>query len=489
MNIRTLPYWVLSILGFTFLFFLGFPFGHHNESYLWIVRLTNTDLLDVLTKHLVAENFRPLGTAFAWITLELSNGKLYLQQLCNWLLALAAWSIVFFFSSAKALFGLIAFIVGGAFFSGYIYLFHLHGVFYGPLLVYISILIFFSSKSHTSLRKTIVLFLLTLFISLFHPFALFIYGFFLIGYYSELAKKLNRQEVTINAILFILTIIAYWLLLPSFHPKSTTIILRGLLTTYQMVEINIALSILAYILSLLMLSTIDMSKKRLLLWGIIFTILSCIFFFYDIPVLLLWIGMALIKSIILRQWRITSMILACMLLAAATGTGTPTYSVFVLMICSFMFAFRFNKLEEFLLTHKRIPYLFICCLIVLLYSLKSGAQIPIMSNVLNPILAEQEKTQQLEKIINWNKNATFPPKHLILFDPAGKPISSSNAIERKHRPPTQQNYLDAFLREFLPPMSNDSSSFIITFGDKYIKNKEVVFSVPGRWNGAALVFR
>ena len=129
------------------------------------------------------------------------------------------------------------------------------------------------------------------------------------------------------------------------------------------------------------------------------------------------------------------------------------------------------------------------CLIVLLYFLKNGVHIPIVSKVVNPILAEQEKTWQLETIIKWNKNSAFSPKHLKLFDSAEDPSSSSNAIDRKYRAPTRQEYLDVFVREYSPAIPNDSSSFVITFGDKHIKDKEPVFSVPGRWNGTALVFQ
>jgi hypothetical protein len=491
MNIRTLTNYVLSILGFTFLFFLGFPFGNHNESYLMVVQLKGMSLLDVLTKQVQpVVNFRPLGNALAWITFEISSGKIYLQQLFNWLLALVAWSIVFFSSKEKAFFSIIAFVVGFAFFPGYIYLFHLHGVFYSPLLIYISILIFLSSRPHTSLRDSIILFLLTLFISLFHPYALFIYAFFLIGLSLELFKESNYRPVRTNAILFFLTIIAYRFLLPSFQPNSITTILNGFLATYQMVEINKGISVIVYILSILALSTIDMPKRRLLSGGVILTILSLIFIFYHIPVLLLWIGTVFIKSSILRNWRLTSIILSCTVFSIASGTGSPTYSVFILMVCSYATTFRFVKFEEFLLAHIRIPYLFICTLIVLFCFLKSGVNVPIISKLLNPVQAEQEKTQQLETIIKWYQNSTFPPKKLTLFDAAENPSSSSNAIDRKHRPPTNQQYLDVFMQNSSPlAISNDPSLLYITFGDEYITNKKVIFSVPGRWNGSALVFQ
>ena len=39
------------------------------------------------------------------------------------------------------LFSLFALVAGGVFFAGYIWAFHLHGIFYGPLLLYVAALL------------------------------------------------------------------------------------------------------------------------------------------------------------------------------------------------------------------------------------------------------------------------------------------------------------------------------------------------------------
>ena len=43
---------LVSILGFSFWFWIGFPFAKHNESYAWIVQLNQMGLFDALTQRM-----------------------------------------------------------------------------------------------------------------------------------------------------------------------------------------------------------------------------------------------------------------------------------------------------------------------------------------------------------------------------------------------------------------------------------------------------
>ena len=130
-NIFSKPviYALLTITGLSCCFFLGFPFDNHNESFLWIVAFNKVSLWDTLTKQVIGiETFRPLGMATAWLGYHLS-GNIYLQQVINWLFAASAFLLLFFTARNKILFSFISFITGACFFTGYIYLFHLHDEF------------------------------------------------------------------------------------------------------------------------------------------------------------------------------------------------------------------------------------------------------------------------------------------------------------------------------------------------------------------------
>lgn len=51
---------LVSILGFSFWSWIGFPFANHNESYAWIVQLNQMGFFDALTQRMKpAKTYRP----------------------------------------------------------------------------------------------------------------------------------------------------------------------------------------------------------------------------------------------------------------------------------------------------------------------------------------------------------------------------------------------------------------------------------------------
>jgi hypothetical protein len=167
---------LLSIAGLSFWFFLGFPFANHNESYVWVVPLSRLGLLDVLSKPFgVVASFRGLGMLTAWLGYRLSGGSIYPQQVFNYLGAALAWLILFSAIKEKKLFAWESFFVGGVFFSGYIYLFHLHGVFYSPLLMFLAFLLALSiSNNGVKTSWLVISSILAAITSLYHPFAILV---------------------------------------------------------------------------------------------------------------------------------------------------------------------------------------------------------------------------------------------------------------------------------------------------------------------------
>ena len=47
---KQLPFGIMTIVGISFWFFLGFPFANHAESYMFIVQMERMKLIEVLSK-------------------------------------------------------------------------------------------------------------------------------------------------------------------------------------------------------------------------------------------------------------------------------------------------------------------------------------------------------------------------------------------------------------------------------------------------------
>lgn len=165
---------LITVLGFSFWFLLAFPFGNHNESYRWLVSLDTYGMVDWLTKWLHGSTFRPLGQLTAWATYSLSGGSTYPIQMLNYILAVLAWLLAFYAAKERRVFALLSLLAGSVFFSGYIYLFHIHGVFYSPVLILIALALQLSSREVVMPRQLLGIALLSLVISLFHPFAVLV---------------------------------------------------------------------------------------------------------------------------------------------------------------------------------------------------------------------------------------------------------------------------------------------------------------------------
>jgi hypothetical protein len=233
-------YMLLAIAGISFCFFLGFPFDNHNESYLWVALLNKASLKDVVTKKLTGgiETFRPLGMANAWLTYRLS-GNIYLQELLNWLFAIASVITVFAASGNKILFAVISFVTGMAFFAGYIYLFHLHGVFYGPFQLYTAVLLYTATRyRRLSSGMLSLISVLTIIVSLYHTFALLVFCAFLTGYLLQLSKTEKIIQFARLIILILIAIVSISFFLQSKEMKSAGQLSNGFLTSYRTTEIN-----------------------------------------------------------------------------------------------------------------------------------------------------------------------------------------------------------------------------------------------------------
>ena len=186
----------LAMSGLAFWFIIGLPWGPHNESFDWVVRLETRTLWGALFSNFPSVlSLRPLGTGAAWLLYRLGGHDPGLAEIVNALLALFAWGWAASGAREQRLFAVLALVASGVFFAGYIWVFHLHGIFYGPLLVYLAALVR-SARGPLDLRTLLGVFVGALVTALVHPYALPLAVTFVLGATLETPLLRSRQGVS-----------------------------------------------------------------------------------------------------------------------------------------------------------------------------------------------------------------------------------------------------------------------------------------------------
>lgn len=489
-------YLLLAVSGLSFCFFLGFPFDNHNESYIWLVRLSQNNLVTTATRQIVGgiETFRPLGMANAWLGYRLT-GNIYLQQILNWLFAVSSFILLFAAAGNKILFSFFSFIICTCFFSGYIYLFHLHGVFYGPFQLYVSGLVYIATRQRKLSSSLLVLIsLITLVVSLYHTFALLVFCAFLAGYLLQLSKKEKASEYIKLIFAIVLTLAFAKLILVSKEMKSLQALTNGLLASFRLAEVSKNFGWIATALTLFTIVPLIKNITNRFIAGCGIILISILLIYAGIPVLMLWVAACILKTITEKNMVMTALIAATAILPLGSSSGSPTYVVFVLMICAFATAE--NKILYIAdsIVLKRISVTVIVLLAICLFAIKKGYRVPGASSAITPLLAEQEKTRQLKNIIAWKlANKEYATFGIALYDSTELPVNSKNAVIRTERPVARQGDLDGYLDYFSGEKHGSNAGkpqqLYITFGNKILQNKQLIFSVQGPWNGQACVFK
>jgi hypothetical protein len=299
----------LSMLGISFWFFIGFPFGNHNESYIWFTILDTASINKVLFERIVAVSYRPLGQLFAYILYNIDNNQIYFVQIFNY--AMCVWSFFYIlkYIPQKYIFSILCLISGFVYFSGFVYLFHIHGIFYSPLLLNIGILYsLFECYDVPYNKKLLLTVIATLFFSMFHPFALPISITYLYGHSVENIKNIGRNNIIILFLIGICSLLlAVWI-----WGGNTGIGInnfKGLIYSYKTVEVNSITSLLSVILCILVIISFEKIYLRIIFF--ILTMMAVAYFYYiKIPCLIIWIVLVLIKLTYNKYWSLYFLLLS-----------------------------------------------------------------------------------------------------------------------------------------------------------------------------------
>ena len=129
---------------------------------------------------------------------------------------------------------------------------------------------------------------------------------------------------------------------------------------------------------------------------------------------------------------------------------------------------------------------------VILLMLRAGVQVPIVSKAATPLLAERERTYQLESVLAWLHISSYCDGEISFVDNAGNPVESiESAMSRWNRPPAGLNDVQLFWRIVLQcPKSerplNKGRTVTVTFGSvPELAGQSSVFEVKGKYAGTA----
>jgi hypothetical protein len=496
-------YFFLAILGLSFWFFLGVPFASHRETYGWLAGMQTETFSQQFTFGL-SSTYRPLSqvaTRLGYLFLDPSifPTSIYRQavlQVFIYGMFILAWWLIYSAAPYRRLLAVVALVGGGVFFSGYVHLFHVYGMFYVPIILALGALLFLHHRSTLEKHEVWFALIATVF-AFWHPFTTALFLGFYFGFYLETFWRRSTARHVQAAAIVLLTMTAIFLLVvlfPRAHmPPGSR--LSGFLVSYQTNEVNSAASFVAFLLGqMVVLSMVRSTRLRLAACALV-SLLCLLFFYRGVPVLLVWLGVALIKVLRQRSWSVAFLLMTAILLPFGGGIGAPSYGLFAIIVSIYVTALAWPEAERALsfLTPRYVAAIGTAAAALLLM-LRTGVEVPVMTKVAMPLLMERERTYQLENVLEWLHRSDYCSYEIDFSENAGSPIDSvENVITRLHRPPAAledvRSFWNGILRCRDEKGSGNKGSVIVTFGDRApIADARSVFTIEGGYAGDATVW-
>lgn len=475
--------------GVIFWFIVGFPFDHHNESYVIASQLRSMDLWSATFGRVFpVANLRPAGQGLMWIALAIPSG-LALIQIFNAVCTVVAFVVALRAVRARASLSLALCATGAVLFAGYIFLFHMHGVFYGPLLFLAAFLVGSTPAmlDGATVRRAGFI---TLGVLLFHPYAIFLFAAWLLAALVAGTVTL-RTLVTrdIPMLLGVVVVAGVLLLLPPREAaQSPTAMFIGGMVSYGVVEVHPLVTVFIGLLIALTIAT---------MWGTVgvggglsLVAASIAAFLLGLPTTLIWILVCLVKAGLSRRWTQALLLAMTTVFPFPTATGSPTYGIFAILLATVIMADGTEAVEE--RWHLSSPWIsgtIVGLALVAVVLVRSDVRLPGVESLARPLKAEREKTAQLQRILDWNRSAEGPHGSIVLSRLSLNPTAAPDVVDRRFRPPTSQAFLDRF--EYSVAGRNATSTqpeFLVTFGGDSLAGRTPLLSFPGASAGPALVY-
>jgi hypothetical protein len=511
---QMLSYFILTVLGFSFWFLMAVPFASHRETYWWLATVRSHDFAHAFS--FISSTYRPLHQAATWLAFLVLDPSVFptnalrqaLFQLTIYGLFVLAWWLIYSAAAERRIFALVAFVAGGVFFSGYVHLFHIYGISYVPVILTLGALLRFHASATFDKREEWFAAVATLLV-FWHPFATALFAGFYFGYYLDTFwQRSGAQHVQAVLILIIsmTTIVALVIAVPRFWPGASSLLVEtstrplntrlfAFLVSYQTNEVNWTASLAAFLLAQMVVFSARLSARLKLAAFLFVSALSIVFLLKSLPVLLVWLCTVLIKLFILRYWSLFFLALTAVLLPLGGGIGTPIYALFAIIVATYVTPLEWTQAENALSSIKTryVNGATIAVTIVLLM-VRMGIEVPIVTRAARPLLAERERTYQLENILAWLHNSPYCGYDIAFVERADNPIDSvESAIKRRNRPPASLEDVQLFWKTVFQcrPVERPSINAgiaTVTFGGPSLAGSRSVFQVGGRYAGDAAVW-
>ena len=500
---RTLTYFIVTLLGFSFWFFMAVPFASHRETYWWLAMSTTHDFGTAFS--VISVTYRPVAQAATWLAFLLLKpnvfptsivGQAFFQGLVYGLFALAWW-FIYRAAFERRIFALVAFVAGGVFFPGYVHLFHIYGMMYVPVMLTIGGVLWLYASNQFEKRELLFAGIAML-LALWHPFATALFVGFYFGFYLETFRE-RRGRQHLQAILVMIVGLATIALVAFLFPRADAKMsidtrLFGFLVTYRTNEVNAVSSLVALLLSQVVVFSMAFSSKLKAIVSILVLALSAIFFVKSIPVLFVWMLVVLMKLLYLRRWGLFFLTLTAALLPFGGGIGAPVFALFAIVVAVYATPLGWSQAEnELSFVRTRYVMAAVAATVVIIVMIRAGIKLPVVTKAASPLLAEREKTYQLEHILAWLHKSDYCGYDLKFADNANSPTDSiENVLMRKNRPPAAfedvQLYWNSVLQCQRDNRDSKMETATVTFGSAELANAKPVFHVSGRYSGEAAVW-
>jgi hypothetical protein len=496
-------WFVVAILGFSFWFFLGVPFASHRETYSWLAAATTSTFEEQISFG-VSSTYRPISQGVIWLLFKFLDtdtlptgavGQALLQGLV-YVFFVLAWWLIYLAVPQRRVFALLALAAGAVLFSGYVHLFHIYGLMYVPviLVVAFSLHLWASGASET---RVIWCGLFALAVSLWHPIATAVFVGFYVGFCVETfpwrERPLEwRPLVLIGACAA--AVLALVVLFPRERPPTDSRLL-AFMASYRTNEVNVVASLVVLVLGIWTWLSMELSRRSQAVGVVGLSAIAAWLISLDVPVLFLWLAVVLIKLVRQRLWCLCVLLLTAVIVPLGGATGTPMHALFSIVVMTYATALGSGTVERKLaFVGPRYVLAAVGAAAVLLLLLRTGVEVPVVTRAANPLLAERERTYQLEAALAWLQRSRYCSFDVAFSEPSGAPVDSVEAaIERRNRPPAAiedvRYFWDGVLR---CPRGEDaagrSQTAVISFGESMAGKSTVVYEVPGRYAGTASVW-
>jgi hypothetical protein len=499
---QTLSYFIVAVLGFSFWFFMTVPFASHRESYWWLAMVHSQPVAQAFG--VISSTYRPLAQGATWSAFLILDPSVFPTSVLRQALLqgfiygmfVLAWWLIYSTAPQRRPFALVACVTGGVFFSGYVHLFHIYGLFYVPVMLTLGALLRFHGSGTFEKREVWFALVATL-LAFWHPFATALFVGFYFGFYLDTFWKRSKAKHVQAVIILLVGMMAIAALVGLFPrtPMPLDTRLVGFLVSYKTNEVNLVASVVAFLLTQTVVFSMELSPRVKATTFLLVSALSVLFLLKSLPLLLLWLCIVLVKLLRLRCWSLFFLTLTASLLPFGGAIGSPMYALFAIILAAYATPLGWSQAEKALSVVKTryIMGAIVASTIVILV-VRAGIEVPIVTRLATPLLSERERTYQMENILAWLHKSDYCGYEIAFAENAGSPIDSvESAITRRNRPPAWPTDIQLFWTTVLQcrPAKGpkiEVRTAAVTFGGQLLADSRPVFRVEGRYAGDATVW-